>query len=134
MRDYEHHNIHQISQGLFTIGFRSSKRIELDFQSTTKTISQKFQKFGSISFHTPIHTRSMPESCHVGPIPHHHHLLIFKCIQCIRYIPHPLYVAAMPLMKSLNRYVHMYFYYICMYLFLYLYLYLKNMIFIFISM
>ena len=25
--------------------------------------------------------RSIPESCHVGPIPHHHHLLIFKCIQ-----------------------------------------------------
>ena len=34
--------IHQISQGLFTIVFRSSKRIELDFESTTKTISQKF--------------------------------------------------------------------------------------------
>ena len=90
----------------------------------------------------PFHTRSVPESCHVGSIPHHHQFLIFKCIQHIRYIPHPLYVAAMPLMKSLYRYVHMYFCYICMYLFLYLYLYhlylnniiLYYIIFIFISM
>ena len=48
----------------------------------------------------PFHTRSVPESCHVGSIPHHHHFLIFKCIQHIIHIPHPLYVAAMPLMKS----------------------------------
>ena len=51
-----------------------------------------------------VHIRSISESCHVGPIPHHHHLLIFKCIQHIRYIPHPLYVVAMPLMKLLYRY------------------------------
>ena len=68
MSGYEHHKIHQISQGLFTIGFRSKKRIELDFESTTKTISQIFLEiqvhFVPYPDPYPFHTRIMPCRTH----------------------------------------------------------------------
>ena len=34
-------------------------------EACSKACSQKVWKWRSISFHTPIHTRSIPESCHV---------------------------------------------------------------------
>ena len=72
----------------------------------------------------PFHTRSVPEKCHVGSIPHHHHFLIFKCIQHIRYIPHPLYVAAVPLMKSWNidMCICISVIYVCIYFYIYIYI------------
>ena len=132
MRGYEHHNIHQISQGLFTIGFLSSKRIELDFESTTKTISQKFWNSGpfrsipqSISVPYPFHTRIMP--CRTHPLsPPFVDIQVYSTYQIYPTSSLCCSRASDEIMKY--RYVHMYFCYICMYLFLYLYLYLNNII------
>ena len=70
----------------------------------------------------PFHTRIMPCRTHPPSLP----FVDIQVYSTYQIYPHPLYVAAVPLMKSWYRYVHMYVYYICMYLFLYLYLYLNN--------